>query len=71
MSEYLRDSDVLLEVDEADRTTLKMPEEKLKVLVAKSTPPGALGEDVTPLPKDDRISTERAFVLSTPWAAHH
>ncbi len=73
MSEYLRDSEVTLELGEDERPTVEMPEEKLKVLVAKSTPPPALGRDacVVSSPNEDRISSERAFVLSTPWAARH
>ncbi|MEO6574493.1 MAG: hypothetical protein ABIP89_11685 [Polyangiaceae bacterium] len=64
MSEYLLDIDVVLE-EEDDRPTLEIPEEKLRVLVAKSTPPSRL------ISIGDRTSSAPPFVLSTPWSAHH
>lgn len=56
--------------ENGDRPTLEISEEALTVLVAKSTPPAA-GEVVrVSIPYRERVSSARAFVLATPWAAH-
>jgi hypothetical protein len=75
MSEYLLDIDVVLEEEEEDeRDTLEMPEENLKVLIAKSTPPPRLVDSdqfAVSLPaREERISITRPFMLATPWVPH-
>lgn len=57
--------------DEEERVTLEIPEETLTALKIKSTPPPRLvggNPIVRVLSYRERISSENAFALSTPWA---